>query len=159
MKHLLNEIKQLAHQGYETAILNAESESKKVFWQIIEKIEFAPKTEVVEVGAKQPKKYDRHSDEARDNMYLTMFCFSYYGHETLYPNLTQYEAFNRVSEKLGIKFASLKNTRDLFDGHNNNSRVGWKNSPLPERVRKAKEYLESLGEKTVVEKAKKVLEL
>jgi len=158
MNNLINELKVLAHQGYETAILRAEAESKKIFWQIIEKLEFTHKSGLVSNIAEH-KKYDKYSEEIRDNMYLVMFCFSYYGHESLYPKLTQSEAFNRVSEKLGVKLTSLKNNRDLFDGHNNSPRKGWKNSPLPERVRKAKDYLESLGKKTVIEKAKKVLEL
>lgn len=161
MNECLNELKELAHKGYETAILQSNQECKEIFWEMILKSELELRKEPNDkyISPAKVRTYDKLSSVARDNMYLIAFCFSNYEHDVLYPKLSQEKALLAAASKLGVKKSTLKNSRDLFDGHNNSHRKGWYNSPMPEKVQKAKEYLESLGKKTVIEKAKKVLDL
>lgn len=159
MKNTLAELKKLAHLGYETAILNAEPKSKEIFWEIIKLTELTSISPEEATNIPAKRSYDQYSEEQRDDIYLVAFCFSYFGHKVLFPNDNQTNALKKAAQLLDVKYTTLKNRRDLFDGHNNNSRKGWSNSPLPPQMQKVKIYLESLEKHIVINKAKKALNL
>lgn len=163
MNEFLQNLKESIIKGYEDAVLYSEQHSKQRFLDMLIKIEFelAKKTEELQSDAKSKNKrsYDKIEDITRDKMYLVAFCFSYYEHTSLYPKLSQKNALETAAKTLGVKVSTFKNTRDLFDGHNNNHRKGWNNSPMPPLVLEAKEKFENLSRNEVIKMALKALQL
>ncbi len=164
MKEFLNDLKETVLKAQQDAILNSEFISSKYFLDMYVKLEnqiskcqdsfiYEP------IKERKTRTYDKLDEKVRDNVLLVAFCFSYYEHDSLYPTQSQDRALSLAAEALGTKKSTLKMHRDLFDGHNNNHRKGWSNSPMPPNVQKIKDYLETLDKKVVVEKAKKVLNL
>lgn len=91
------------------------------------------------------------------DMYVVAYCFSYFEHGVLYPTLNQWEAFDMAAETLGIKANTLKNTRDSFDGHNDNYRSGWHQKPLSDKMQQFKNVYENKGKNDVINEAKNIL--
>ena len=165
MNDLLLNLKEKIIEGHEEAIRNNEQHSKRNFLDLLLFIEAElykkseeSKTDPVD-KIKEKRSRNSYDESTRKNMYLVTFCFSYFGHKSLYPRLNQKKAMLAASEAIGVDFSSFKNYRDLFDGHNNNHRKGWHNSKMPPLVQEAKEKYENLSEKEVIEMAKEVLQL
>lgn len=165
MNDLLLNLKEKIINGHEEAIRNNEQHSKQNFLDLLlfigaelSKRSEESKTEPVE---KIKEKHSRNSydEQTRKNMYLVAFCFSYFEHEALYPGLKQKKAMQIAAETLGVDFASFKNYRDLFDGHNNNRRKGWHNSKMPPLVQEAKDEYENMQKSVLIKKAQKILHL
>ncbi|MDE6250986.1 MAG: hypothetical protein K2M34_05165 [Alphaproteobacteria bacterium] len=160
MKDLLNEIKQLTKTGYETAILANEEKSKDIFFNILLKIEIALKS-TPPVHTITPsgtdRTYEKLDEETKRQAYLIAYCFSYYEHSSLYPQYTQDKAFDVAAKKLNIKKTTLKNYRDAFDGHNNNSRAGYYQKPLPSDMEQFKHAHETKSQSEIISAAKAVL--
>ena len=163
MDILLNEIKKLAKNGYEEAIISNELKSKDTFLNILLKAEIALNNtnkikDFEKPNTKNPDRtYEKIEDNIKKDMYLVAYCFSYYEHTSLYPQYTQDKAFNIAAEKLGIKKNTLKNTRDWFDGHNDNDRSSWWQAPLPDDMQQFKNMYENKNKTDVVLEARKIL--
>lgn len=166
MDTLLNEIKQLAQQGLEKSIISRDEENKDIFMQIMLKAEVAinkveqssaHKNVVAEKENFSTRTYERIDEDAKSDMYLIAYCFSRFEHTSLYPQYSQDKSFIIAAEKLGVKKNTLKNSRDWFDGHNNNTRKGWWQAPLPEDMQKFKEIYDLKSKNEVIAEAKNIL--
>ena len=89
-------------------------------------------------------------------MLLTAYCLSNYEHSSLFPNLTQKDAFIKIGKILGVKESTLKLTRDMFDAHNNNSRKGWQ-TDLPESLQIVKDKYDKISKQEVIKKVLSIL--
>lgn len=166
MENLLKEIKQLAQQGLENAILENDDKNKNIFLNIMLKTEVVldkidnninyKKTTIKEESLRT---YEKIGDNIKMNMYLIAYCFSCYEHTSLYPKLNQDKAFVTAAEKLGVKKNTLKNARDWFDGHNDSHRNGWWQAPLPEDMERAKKEFDNKSRNELIKEAKNILEI
>lgn len=166
MNNLLNEIKELAQEGYEKAIVSHDTSNKELFLNIMLKAEVVLNNfEYKKFFKTQPnvkktdRTYQRIEDNAKKEIYLIAYCFSYYEHSCLYPQYSQDKAFNIAAEKLGVKKNTLKNIRDWFDGHNDNSRSGWWQAPLPEDLEKFKKIYSKKSKLDIISEAKNILNI
>lgn len=164
MNEFLKSLKEDIQKIYEDAILYSEPHSKQSLFQLLLKIELEAvksKEEAVIKPAKQNVKrsYNQYPDEIQEKMYLIAYCFSYFGHTSLYPYLNQKAAFETAARAINVKMSSLKNTRDMYDGQNSSPRKGWKRKSLPPKVQHAKDILEKLDRETIIKKALKVLKM
>lgn len=167
MNNLLNEIKQLAQQGLENAIIAKDDKNKDIFLKIMLKSELAlSKTATNNVNysssvnkEETSRTYEKLDDDIKMNMYLVAYCFSCYEHTSLYPKFSQDKAFIVASEQLGVKKNTLKNARDWFDGHNDSHRSGWWQAPLPEDMERAKNVFDNKSRNELINEAKNILEI
>lgn len=152
MNDILDEIKNLAKNGYETAILNNESNSKDIFLKILFKTELAQnqQTDII-------RTYNKHNADAKSRAYMVAYCFSTYGHRCLFPAHTQTDAFDIAGRKLGFKRNTIKGFRDMFDGDNNEcERVGWQR-PLPTDMQEFKDANKHKSRAALIDAAKEIL--
>ena len=167
MKNLFNEIKELAQEGLEHAIIAKDADNKEIFIKIMLKAEMGLSyqtkqsiTSFKPLTKQEPiRTYERISTDSKTDMYLVAYCFSYFEHECLYPNCSQDKAFSIASEKLGVKKSTLKNTRDWFDGHNDNHRSGWWQAPLPDDMERAKTVFDKKSRNELISAAQNILEI
>jgi len=161
MENLLTEIKALAKDGYENAVMSNTEKCKDAFLSIMLKIEISLNTPVTirkNFTSNIPSRtYEKINDIQKQNMYLVAYCFSYFDHTSLYPAYKQDKAFEIAAEKLGVKKNTLKNARDWFDGHNDNHRKGWWQSPLPDDMAKVKKIYGNKSKEEIISLAKSIL--
>ena len=60
---------------------------------------------------------------------------------------------------LNVKKRTLKNTRDMFDGHNNSRRIGWNQKELPSLLQEVKIACELLSREEFLTKVKQILNI
>lgn len=167
MKDLLAEIKQLAQKGMENTIISNDVQNKDIFLNILLKSEVAisklgcNSNSVMGFSDKQEgnRTYERIDGELKNDMYLIAYCFSYYEHTSLYPQLSQDKAFEVAAMKLGVKKTTLKNTRDWFDGHNDSHRKGWWQAPLPEDMQNFRTIYDKKKREDVIGEASLILDV
>ena len=115
-----------------------------------------------------------HKEIKRDKSSLddliVAYCFSNYEHDSVYPTLSQQDAFIKAAEKLGgIKVNTLKQARDCFDGNYKDipydkpekrkkigRRVGYK-APLSPVYQKIKDEYDQKSKDEVVAKVREIL--
>ena len=100
---------------------------------------------------------EKIEDETKNALYLIAYCFSRYEHTSIFPNHGQDVSFEIASEKLGVKKTTLRNNRDKFDGHNESSRRGWWQTPLPDDMEKVKRIFDSKTKQELITEAKEIL--
>lgn len=154
---MFQEIKELIKKGLEISILNNEKESKNVFFELLSKIEQAEQKEMLQKNQKLEEKressqenknmrtYEKLDEDLKREMCMVANYFSLYEHEDVYPAYSQDKAFEKASQVLNVKKRTLKNTRDMFDGHNNSRRIGWNQKELPSLLQEVKIACELLS--------------
>lgn len=101
----------------------------------------------------------RTSSTITDEMVLVAYCFSTFEHDCLYPTTTQTSAFEKAAIALKCKESTLRQIRDAFDGHNDNSRAGYYQKPLTPYFQRIKDEYERKGKNEAIREAKKILNL
>ncbi len=163
MKELLQQIKQLAQEGMEQSIIDKNSDSKEIFLSILLKSEVALNRNNEKPIQKNsypqvtPRKNDKITDEIRYKLNVVAYCFSEFKHTTLYPLVTQQEAFYRASQALGVKKNTLSAKRDAFDGHNDNHRKGWWRTPLTPDMQMVKDEFDGKSKDDILQAARQIL--
>ncbi len=159
------EISKLAEKGMEHCRSLNDEIGKKIFLEILvhtKMIEYNKEARqaVNNIFLEFPymRTYSRITKEVRKEMHLIAFCFSYFEHTSLYPYESQDRALELASETLEIKKSSLRNIRDMFDGHNPKQiRKGRWKTPLPPNMQKFKDDYEKKDREDVLDEAKKIL--
>lgn len=166
MQDALKEIKELIQNGIENSILNNEPKSKEIFFKLSDKITLALNnlnSETKTLNYNKPvlnqRTYEYLEDDARRKMQVVAYCFSTYEHNSVFPTLSQDCAFETAAKKLGVKKNTLKQTRDVFDGHNDNHRRGWWQAELNESMQKIKDLYDRKSKNEVVNEVKRILNL
>lgn len=166
MQNILNEIKEIIQSGIENSILNNEPKSKEIFFKLSDKIVLAlnnlnSETKTINYNKTvfSQRTYEYIDDETRKKMQIVAYCFSTYEHDPIFPNCTQTKALEIAAEKLGVKKNTLKQTRDAFDGHNNNHRQGYHQKDLSEPLKQIKDLYGKKSKNEVVNEVKSILGL
>lgn len=100
----------------------------------------------------------RIDENKRDDINMIAYFLSKYGHESLFPNLGQYETMLHISEMLGIKHTTLKNLRDMYDSHTGSHRKGWQ-TPLSVDMQKTFVKCESMSRSDLADQIRAFLSL
>lgn len=160
----LLEIKELIREGLESAILNNEQVSKSVFFELLSKVEQLEQRLTTQLLFErkenlQARSYVRHEDDIKRDMCMVANYFSLYEHKDLYPDDSQDRAFEIASKVLNVKKSTLRNTRDMFDGHNNSARRGWYQNALPSFMQEIKKHCELMSKEDFLSEVKKILKI
>lgn len=169
MEKLLHEIQKEAENGYGICLLRKEDEIKKIFLSILTKtqncIDIAQNDSIKSVSEScQPYKKTNserthNKIENKKEVNIVAYCFSKYQHDSILPNMSQAKAFDIVATKLNINFHSFKLIRDCFDGHIDNNRRGWWQSPLLPDLQEIYDIYENKSKEEVINEAKNILNL
>lgn len=117
-----------------------------------------------------PQPRETKKDKSSLDDLIVAYCFSNYEHDSVYPTLSQQDAFIKAAEKLGgIKVNTLKQARDCFDGNYRDipydkpeerkkigRRIGYK-APLSPIYQKIKDEYDQKSKEEVVSKVREIL--
>lgn len=159
----LSEIKELVKNGIETAILNNEKLSKQIFFELLSKIEQLEQNQkelhVISIDKGKTRSYIKMADDFKKDCYKVANFLSLYEHEDLFPTLSQDKSFEEISKRLKVKKNTLKNWRDMFDGHNTSHRVGWNQKELPSCLQEIKTRCELMTKEEFLIEVKEILNI
>ena len=108
---------------------------------------------------KSVRTYEKLEEDLKREMCMVANYFSLYEHYDLYPTYSQDKAFEVASQVLNVKKGTLKNTRDMFDGHNNSHRNGWYQNELSKLLQEVKANCELLSREEFLAKVKQILKI
>lgn len=136
------------------------------FFELLSKVEqfeqkdllqYTEKTAVSEEN--KTRSYTKMKDDFKNDCYFIANYLSLYGHEDLFPNYSQDKSFEVISRKLNIKKNTIKNWRDMYDGHNDSSRKGWYQVELPSNMQEIKIRCELLSKEEFLAEVKQILNI
>lgn len=169
---MCQEIKELIKKGLELSILHNEKESKNIFFELLSKVEQMEQEKHVKQSQEIEKidmsdaennnsarTYEKMDEKQKKDMCIVANYFSLYEHNDVYPMFSQDKAFDVASQVLKVKMNTLKNTRDMFDGHNNSHRKGWWKTELPTLLQEVKTSCELLSREEFLVKVKEILKI
>lgn len=126
----LEQIKELAEEGYAEAIAGQEDVSKKNFMKILLFLETNLNKEEhmlnYEAEVRPNRKHSRIANRKEVN--TVAFFLSKFEHQGVFPGqrYNQSETLSKAAEILNVNKHSLKNMRDAFDSFTGSHREGWK---------------------------------
>lgn len=169
---MFHEIKEIIKKGLEVSIVNNEKESKNVFFELLSKVEqmeqgkhLKQSQEIEEIdmsGAENNnsvRTYEKLDEKQKKDMCIVANYFSLYEHNDVFPMFSQDKAFDAAAQALNVKKRTLKNTRDMFDGHNDSHRTGWFQKELPMLLQEVKTSCELLSREEFLAKVKQILKI
>lgn len=118
-----------------------------------------------EAGIRRVKR-PRGNIESLDNEHKVAYYLSRFEHDKLFPNNNQSQAFEEISEILGVKLTTIRNKRDMFDPFCNNikdkgpKRKGWwQNDRLSNDMERIYIYYQNLEEKEIEKEIRDILNI
>ena len=104
------------------------------------------------------KEHFRQRIENKTEMYKVAYFLSRFGHEKLMP-FKQSRTIRKVAERLGIKFNTLKATRDRFDPFFDNGRIVVGKRFLTDEMQRVFDSYQKLQEDEILQEIKNILKL
>ncbi len=88
---------------------------------------------------------------------IIAYIFSEYEHSSLFPEKSQTDAVQHISDVMNVKYNTFTNKRDAFDRYTNSSRKGWEKDLSPQLQIIFDEY-KSFPRNIAIENGEKIIE-
>lgn len=147
----LETVLNLALNAYEKSIVENYSNKDEI-------LEIVCALKILSNPLMNKKEYPRQRIKNKNELYKVAYYLSRFGHEKLMP-LNQTRTIKKVGEILGIKYSTIKATRDRFDPFFDNGRIGVGKKYLTDEMQRIFDDYQNFQEDEILQDIKNILNL